>query len=36
MKDTKGLLSGKNKTLLHHGSSAGQGVFTSSLSRTVE
>jgi hypothetical protein len=35
MKDTKGLLSGKNKTLLHQGSSR-QGVFTSSLSRTVE
>jgi hypothetical protein len=36
MTDMKSLLFGKNKTLLHLGASAGQGVFTSSLNRTVE
>ena len=36
MKNTKSLLSGKNKTLLHQGLSGGQGVSTSSLNQTVE
>ncbi len=36
MKDTKSLLSGKNKTLLHHGLSGGQEVPTSILNRTAE
>ncbi len=35
MKDTKSLLSGKNKILLH-GLSGGQGVSTSSLNLTAE